>query len=229
MNQEIKVFVVDHYTLVWEGLHRILAEEAGIKVLKGADDGSEMMNAVLNLQPDVLILDATLPETEEFTRTVVTKEPAVKVLILATECEVQQALNLLSAGATGYLGKDATPQDLISAVYHTHRRETVLDPTIARGVVELLTGTCHQANVVLDNLCESLTEREVEVLRFLCQGDTDKDIAKKLFISTRTVNGHLTHIYAKLGVHSRTEAMHLALEKGWVTLAIGSLFILKFL
>lgn len=218
MSQIIKVLIIDRHTLVREGLRRILAAEADIEVVGVSDEATQANKLAANVRPNVAILDATLSHLEETTRQFIAAKPTVGVLILALNSEIQQALRLLEIGATGYLSKNATPQDLINAVYHVSRGEVVLGPTVSRGVIEQLSHTAPHVISANDELPEDLTERELEVLQLLCQGETDKQIAQALNISARTVNGHLRHIYTKLSVHSRTEAMHLALEKGWVTL-----------
>lgn len=218
MSHPIKVLIIDRHSLVREGLRRILAAEADIEIVGISGDAAKTIKMAANIRPNVAILDATLPNVEETTRQLSDGKPAVGVLILALDCEVRQALRLLEAGAIGYVCKHATPQDLINAVRHVSRGEMVLGPAVARSVIEQLTHVTPHVVGTDNDLPESLTKRELEVLQLLCRGNTDKAIAQMLNISTRTVNGHLRHIYAKLGVHSRTEAMHLALEKGWVTL-----------
>jgi DNA-binding NarL/FixJ family response regulator len=214
----IKVLLVDRYALVREGLQHILMAANDIDVVGQTGNGAEVIKLAPHLEPDVIMLDAGLPGVEEVTHHLSTELPEVKTLILAAECLVQQVLNLLSVGATGYLCKDATGEELLAAVRLVSLGEMVLDPAVAKIVVDHLT---HRQSQLLSHsisLPELLTEREIEVLRLLCRGQTDKEIAEELFISLRTVNGHLRHIYGKLGVHTRTEAMRLALEKGWATL-----------
>ena len=225
MSHKINVIILDRHQLVSEGLARILAAESDIEVIAAGNNQSEAITRAAANAPLVFILDANLAGVEDIARQLLTGHPIPRILILATDCQVQQALNLLGSGATGYLCKDADPQDFISAVRHTCRQEMVLDPAVAREVVVQLTHTHLPKTDFSDKFNELLTERELEVLQLLCQGISDKEIARHLCISIRTVNGHLRHIYAKLGVHSRTEAMHLAIEKGWVNLAIASVLL----
>lgn len=224
MAQPIELLLVDQRTLSREGLLRILAAESDFELIGATGDEREGFDLAVTLAPGVLVLDGSLSGLETIIRHLTDNNPAVKILVLALECNVQQAVRLLSLGATGYLCKHVTPKDLISAIRHVSRGETVLSPKAARGVVDQLmrsgTGPFDDNNNDDndDNLHELLTEREIEVLQLLCQGLTDKEIGQKLHISPRTVNGHLGHIYAKLDVHSRTETMLLAIEKGWVSL-----------
>jgi DNA-binding NarL/FixJ family response regulator len=225
VSHRISVVIVDRHYLVSEGLARILSAENDISVAAILNNPADAVQFVAKDSPHVIVLDATLTDIENITHQLATIHAPVRVLILAPECHTQQALNLLTAGATSYLCKQATSQDLVAAVRHTCRQEMVLDPAVARSVVEQLTHSSGGTGGGEDAHRELLTDREMEVLQLLCQGITDKEIAEKLCISIRTVNGHLRHIYAKLGVHSRTETMHLALEKGWVTLMITAAFL----
>jgi DNA-binding NarL/FixJ family response regulator len=219
MDKLIKILLADRHTLVREGLQQLITATAAEMVVVGlAGDSAGALKLADELEPDVAILDANLPGLEETTHHLAAELPEVKTLILADECRVQQVLSLLRAGATGYLGKNITGQELLAALRLVSLGEMALDPTVARAVVDQLTH--HRTHLLSegDSFRECLTEREAEVLNLLCLGETDRQIAKKLYLSRRTVNGHLRHIYAKMGVHSRTEAMRLAIEKGWVAL-----------
>ncbi len=218
MEPEIKVIVVDRHTLVREGLRQILAAETDIQVAGMASDGTEAVELAARLQPDVAILDANLPGVEAVVRHLAMEHPGTGVLILAGNQDVQQVLNLLWAGARGYLDKSVDSRDLITAVRQVSRGEMVLGPGVAKGVVDRLAYRDLQAASPGHEPYEALTEREMEVLRLLCQGYSDKEIAQRLYISVRTVGVHLYHIYEKLGVHSRTEAALYAVRKGWVSL-----------
>lgn len=218
MSQPITVIILDRHQLVGEGLARILAAEADMQVMAACHDQPAAVALTAKNNPRVFIADANLPHVDALTRQLLDLRSPPQVLILATDCQPQQALDLLSSGAVGYLCKTATTAELAAAVRHASRQEMVLDPAVAKEVVTRLTRpdslrTFHETSPE-----DLLTEREREILVLLCQGITDKEIAQRLCISIRTVNGHLRHIYAKLGVHSRSETMHLALEKGWLDL-----------
>jgi len=217
MSQQIKVLVVDCHNLIREGLRRILADEPDIIVVGTTGDGTQLLQLVNKLSPNVLLLDVDLPDVETITDTVVKKHPDVNILILSTYCQIDQALTLLTNGAIGYICKDASLQDLITAVQHAANKEMFLDPTVAKAVIKQLAKNQIQQPQHTPPPQNLLTDREMDVLHLLCEGNMDKEIANRLCLSIRTVNGHLRHIYAKLGVHSRTEAMHAALEQGWIT------------
>lgn len=219
MNPDINVLVVDQHNLDREGLSRILAEEPTINVAGTTGDGSQLSHLIEKLKPNVLLLDVNLPNVENITDSLVKKHPDVNIVILSTFCQIDQALALLTSGAIGYICRDAALQDLITAVQHAAQKEMFLDPTVAKAVIEQLAKTQTLQTQPGNDPQNLLTDRELDVLHLLCEGYMDKEIARQLCLSSRTINGHLRHIYAKLGVHSRTEAMHLALEQGWVSLA----------
>lgn len=217
MARKIKVFLVDHHNLIRAGLSQILSTAEDIELIGTALDGAEVLKFTGSVPIDVLILDVTLHNVVQIIKHLTNHKPTVNILLLAIDCNVQQAIQLLNLGATGYLCTRATPKDLITAIRHVSRGETIVSPKVTRGVVEQLAQ--HQTDSPhSDELHTLLTEREIEVLQLLCQGLTDKEISEQLHISIRTVNGHLSHIYTKLDVRSRTETMHLVLEKGWIKL-----------
>lgn len=212
----IRVVLVDPHAMVREGLSHILAVEPGIAVVGSTGDSQEAVLLTASLQPNVVILDAGLPDVTALTARLVAAVPTAGVMILSASDEAQQAVTLVCTGARGYLSTYATGQSLIEAVRAISRGELVLEATALKAVVGQLAH--HKSGVVdaADAPYEILSARELEVLGLLCQGRSDKEIAQTLYLSVRTVNSHLSHIYAKLGVGTRTEAMHVALERGLV-------------
>jgi DNA-binding NarL/FixJ family response regulator len=215
----IRVVLVDRHAMLREGLSRILAAEPNIAVVGSAGDGQEAVLLTASLQPNVVILDADLPNVAGLIARLAADAPAAGVVILSASDDGRQAVTLVCAGARGYLSTHATGQDLIGAVRAVSRGELALEATALKAVVGRLAH--HKPGVVdvTDAPYEILSARELEVLRLLCQGRTDKQIAQTLYLSVRTVNSHVSHIYAKLGVGTRTEAMHVALEHGLVSLS----------
>jgi DNA-binding NarL/FixJ family response regulator len=215
----ISVVLVDQHAMVREGLSRILAAEPDIAVVGSTGDGQEAARLTASLQPNVVILDAGLPDVTALTARLVAAVPTAGVKILSASDEAQQAVTLVCTGARGYLSTYATGQSLIEAVRAISRGELVLEATALKAVVGQLAH--HKSGVVVaaDAPYEILSALELEVLGLLCQGRSDKEIAQTLYLSVRTVNSHVSHIYAKLGVGTRTEAMHVALQHGLVDLA----------
>jgi DNA-binding NarL/FixJ family response regulator len=218
----IRVILVDRHPMVREGLSRILTEEPSIEVVGSASDSQEAILLMTSLQPNVCILDADVPQVTEIMGCIGRDVPTVAVLILAADEDIQRAVALVRVGARGYLSKHADGSDLIRTVRALSRGELLLSTHILQAVISQSVQH-HPGTLGADELShEILSARELEVLHLLCQGRSDKAIAQTLYLSVRTVNSHLSHIYAKLGVGTRTEAMHLALQHGLVALAPSS-------
>ena len=218
-DQAIRVVLVDRHVMVREGLCRILAAEAGIAVVGSVGDGPEALTLAARLRPDVVILDADLPDVARLISCLAADAPTASVVILSAAHQDVQAVALVRAGARGYLSKYATGQELITAVRVVGQGELALEAAVLKAVIGQLVYHQDSVGAVADTPYEILSARELEVLRLLCQGRTDKEIAQRLYLSVRTVNSHVSHIYAKLGVGTRTEAMHVALQQGLITVA----------
>ena len=218
----ISVVLVDRHAMVREGLCRILTAEPGIEVLVSTGDAQEAIHLMTSFQPNVCILDADLPQVTEILQRIAAGAPTIAVLILAADENMQQGVALVRAGARGYLSKHADGRDLIRTVRGLSRGALLLSTQILQAVISQ-SAQHHSGALGADELShEVVSARELEVLGLLCQGRTDKEIAQTLYLSVRTVNSHVSHIYAKLGVGTRTEAMHVALERGLVALATAA-------
>jgi DNA-binding NarL/FixJ family response regulator len=217
MKQGIRVVLADDHAVVRKGICEFLEEEGDIEVVAEAADGQQAVALVAEYQPDVAVLDIQMPGMTgiEATRRIKAEHPGVRVLILTAYDDDPYIFALLQAGASGYVLKTAGSGELVNAVRAVHQGESALDPTVAQKVIRQLTSgrpPGAQENV------EALTEREVEVLRLVAQGLTNKAAGQALGISARTVQGHLANIYGKLHVSSRTEAVTEALKQGWITI-----------
>ena len=215
---KIKILIADDHAVVRDGTRRILEQEADLGVVAEASDGEEAVRLATSFKPDVAIIDIAMPKLDgiEATRQIKALCPAVTVLILTAYDDDQFIFSLLEAGAAGYLLKSVRGQELIDAVRAVHAGESVLHPSIARKVLNrfVLAPDKPQEKAPL----EVLSEREMEVIRLATRGLSNQDIAEELHLSIRTVQGHLGHIFNKLQVSSRTEAVVRALKEGWVTL-----------
>jgi DNA-binding NarL/FixJ family response regulator len=217
MSESIRIVLADDHAVVRKGLREFLEEEGDISVVAEAIDGDQAVALVAEHQPDVAVLDIQMPGTSgiEATRRIKAEHPEVRVLVLTAYDEDPYIFALLQAGASGYILKTADSAEIVQAVRAVYRGESALDPAVTQKVVQQLTtgrplGT--QATV------EALTEREIEVLRLVAQGLTNKAVGQALRISDRTVQGHLANIYGKLNVSSRTEAVTEAFKQGWITI-----------
>jgi DNA-binding NarL/FixJ family response regulator len=213
----IRVVLADDHAVVRKGIREFLEASGEIMVVAEASDGLQALELVSKHQPDVAVLDIQMPELTgiEVTRKIKADQTQVRVLILTAYDDDPYIFALLQAGASGYLLKTAGSAELVQAVKAVHRGESALDPAVAQKVVQQLTsGRPASARSSI----EALTDREVEVLRLVAKGLTNKAIGQALDISDRTVQGHLANIYGKLNVGSRTEAVTEAIKQGWITI-----------
>jgi DNA-binding NarL/FixJ family response regulator len=208
----IRVVVVDDHHVVRAGIRELLADAPGIAVVGEARDGREAVKLALSERPDVVLMDINMPGLSgvEATRQIRAAAPEVRVLALTAYADAPYVDGLLDAGASGYLLKTAEDYELIRAVRATAAGQAVIDPAVAPRLIARLTQPAAAP--------DALSEREREVLRLAARGQTNKQIGVALQISDRTVQNHLAHIYGKLGVASRTEAVTVALERHLIAL-----------
>jgi NarL family two-component system response regulator LiaR len=214
---KIKILIADDHAVVREGTRQILEGEPDLEVVAEAADGEEAIELADKFKPDLAIIDISMPKVDgiEATRKIKALYPAMAVLILTAYDDDQFVFSLLEAGAAGYLLKSVRGKELIDAVRQVHAGESVLHPSITRKVLNRFVATPDQSNAPKEKV---LSEREIEVLRLATQGLSNQDIADKLYLSLRTVQAHLGHIFNKLQVSSRTEAVVKALKEGWISL-----------
>ena len=215
---KIKILIADDHTVVREGTCRILEQEQDLEVVAEAGDGEEAVRLATKLKPDVAIIDIAMPKLDgiEATRQIKALCPAITVLILTAYDDDQFIFSLLEAGAAGYLLKSVRGRELIDAVRAVHAGESVLHPSIARKVLNRFVSISGKPRE--KEPLEVLSDREMDILRLATRGLSNQDIAEELCLSIRTVQGHLGHIFNKLQVSSRTEAVVRSLKEGWVTL-----------
>jgi two-component system, NarL family, response regulator LiaR len=213
----IKILVADDHAVVRDGTRQILEQQADMEVIAEAADGAEAIKLAGTTKPDVAIIDISMPGVDgiEATRQIKQLYPQIAVLILSAYDDDQFVFSLLEAGAAGYLLKSVRGHELIEAVRQVHAGESVLHPAIARKVLNRFVPasgktTAHKPEDVL-------SDREIEVLKYATRGLSNQEIADELCLSLRTVQAHLGHIFNKLQVSSRTEAVVRALKEGWVT------------
>jgi DNA-binding NarL/FixJ family response regulator len=204
----ITVLLADDHALVREGTRRLLEAQDDIRVVAEAGDGAAAVREAQRCVPDVAVVDVAMPGMSgiEATRQIKALLPGVAVLALTAYDDDQYVLALLDAGAAGFMLKDARGDELVEAVRAVHRGEAVLRPGVAARALRRAVSP------------PPLSDREMEVLREAARGLPNKDIARRLNLSVRTIHTHLGNIFTKLGVGSRTEAVLLALRRGWITL-----------
>lgn len=215
---EIKILLADDHVLVREGTCKLLEREDDLHVVGEASDGEEAVSLTAELQPDVAIIDIAMPKLNGIEATKQIKElcPATAVLILSAYDDDQYVFALLEAGAAGYLLKNVRGRELIEAIRQVNAGESVLHPVIARKVIDRFARPSSEPPE--EHALDQLTERELEVLKLAAKGITNREIAQELSLSARTVQAHLSTIFSKMQVSSRTEAVVRALQKGWITI-----------
>lgn len=211
----ISILIAEDHAVVRESIHKLLEEEADLVVVGEAANGEEALQLARELKPDVVLMDVSMPKVNgiEATRKLRQLSPGTAVLILSAYDYDQYVFALLEAGAKGYLLKDVNARELVGAIRSVYKGEPVLHPAVVRKVMRRMGQT--QSN---EQPVESLTDREVEVLRLVARGLHNKEIAQRLHVSVRTIETHLGNIFGKLSVDSRTEAILVGLRQGWLNL-----------
>ncbi|MBS3784710.1 MAG: response regulator transcription factor [Anaerolineae bacterium] len=213
---KIKIMLAEDHVLVREGTKEMLDREEDIDVVAEAGDGEEAVRLATGQDLDIVIMDIALPKLNGIEATKQIKEisPGTAILVLTAYDDDEYVFALLEAGAAGYLLKDVSTDELVEAIRAVQAGESMLHPAIARKVVNRFSRHVEEEE---ETPLEELTEREIEVLQLAGKGITNREIADSLSISHRTVQAHLSHIFSKLGVGSRTEAVVYALRKGLIT------------
>lgn len=213
-----RILVVDDHFVVREGLKLIFETEENYEVIGEAENGNKALALIDELQPDVILLDLNMPKMNglEVIKALNTKNNTIPIIILTTFNEDKYIKEGLSLGAKGYLLKDTTREELIRTVASAIRGEILLQPEITKILFNTNTESKNTDNPFNIEIHASLSERELFVLQAIARGCTSKEIALDMGISERTVKAHLTSIYNKLKVESRSEAVAVAIEKGIV-------------
>jgi DNA-binding NarL/FixJ family response regulator len=211
MGDKIRVVLADDHAVLREATTELVNHQPDMAVVGQAGTGEAAIALARERQPDVVVMDIAMPRIDglEATRQIVAACPGTRVLVLTAHGDAAHVIPLLEAGATGYLPKTAGLDELLDAIRATYRGESVLPPAVASIVVRHLAGDREGV------AGHGLTEREMEVLRLVAGGSTNYQVARALGLSVRTVEAHLTHIYTKLDVRSRTEAALLAQRERW--------------
>ena len=213
MDEMIRILIADDHAIVREGLRALIASEPGMLITGEAADGEAAVRLFGELDPDVALLDLIMPRKDGITaiQEIIQQDPGARILVLTSFAEDDKVFPAIKAGASGYLLKDSSPQELLQAIREVQRGESYLHPTIARKLL-------HELNrpPELPPTAEPLSERELEVLDLVAEGLSNQEIASRLVISERTVRNHVGSILDKLHLANRTQAALYALRKGLV-------------
>lgn len=207
MNPRIRLLLADDHPPLRAGLAAIFQAHADFEVVAQAGGGAEAVALAVSEKPDVCVLDLRMPEGDgvETTRALVAQNPNARVLILTTYDHEEDIYRALEAGARGYVLKDTTSEELLTAVRQIHKGERFLPPAIAARLAERI-------------IRAALTPREMDVLRLVARGRSNKEIATAMFVTEETVKTHVKALFQKLGVHDRAEAVTVAAQRGLLRL-----------
>lgn len=208
----IRILIVDDHGVIRGGLRAILEDEPGIEVVGEAIDGEEALHLASELGPDIVLLDIAMPGIDgiECTRRMKKMYPQIQVLILTVYEDEILLREAIRAGASGYVIKRAAEEELIAGIQAVSRGDMYIHPAITRLLVKDLSPTIDSHRGTL----ETLTSRELEVMRYIIRGYTNRQIAETLFISVRTVEGHRASLFGKLGLKNRVELVEFVEKYG---------------
>lgn len=213
----IRILLADDHKIVREGTRQLLEQSDDLSVVAEAATGEAAVQLCEELRPDVVVMDVHLPGINgiEATKLIRSRYPLIRVVVLSAYDDDRYVFPLLDAGANGYLLKTTSGANLADAIRSAFKGEMVLDPQISGKVISRL---AHMRTYRAGAMPEGLTERELDVLRSVARGRSNKEIGEALGISTNTVQVHLRNIFGKLGVGDRTEAVAYAIRQGWIAL-----------
>jgi len=211
----IRVLIVDDHPVVREGIGSMLKKETDFRVVGEASNGLEALEKARELSPDVVLMDLRMPKMDgvEAISRIRAEKPDIKFIILTTYSDDEYIFKGIAAGARAYLLKDAPRDELFKAIRMVSRGESLIQPVVASRVLDKLAELSRKTPAA-----DTLSDREIEVLRLMAGGESNKDIADHLSITQSTVKTHITSIFQKLNVTTRTEAVTNALKKGIIQL-----------
>jgi NarL family two-component system response regulator LiaR len=215
MTAAIRVLIADDHAILRKGIRALLSTEPDIEVVGETCDGLETVAQAHALHPDVILMDLVMPEMDgiEATRRITAEQPGVRILVLTSFAADDKVFPAIKAGALGYILKDSGPVELVQAIHQVHQGQPSLEPSIALKVLQELSHPTQRPPT-----SEPLSERELEVLRLLAQGKSNREIADQLVITELTVRTHVSNILGKLHLASRTQAALYALKEGLASL-----------
>lgn len=211
----IRVMICDDHALFRRGLIMVLEAEDDIEIVGEAEDGRDAVERVADIVPDVVLMDVRMPEIDgiEATRMIADRAPSAKILMLTVSDEESDLYEAIKAGATGYLLKEISIEEVASAVRAVVSGQSLISPSMASKLLTEFTNLAKRADERTSVPTPRLTERELEVLRLVAQGMSNREIAGELYISENTVKNHVRNILEKLHLHTRMEAVMYAVRE----------------
>lgn len=214
-DERIRVMICDDHALFRRGLIMVLEAEDDIEVVGEAEDGRDAVERVADMVPDVVLMDVRMPEVDgiEATRLIADSAPSAKIIMLTVSDEESDLYEAIKAGATGYLLKEISIEEVASAVRAVVSGQSLISPSMASKLLNEFTNLAKRADERTSVPTPRLTDRELEVLRLVAQGMSNREIAGELYISENTVKNHVRNILEKLHLHTRMEAVMYAVRE----------------
>lgn len=213
----IRIILADDHKIVREGIKALIEKKPGFEVIAEADNGRTTIQLTKELSPDAVIMDIAMPDMNgiEATREIIEKVPDVKIIALSMHSDIRFVVEMLKAGASGYLLKDCASEQLVNCIRAVTKNRTYLSPDIADSIIKDYSRLLSKENLSVFSL---LTNREREALQLLAEGKTTKEIANRLKISAKTVETYRQNIMNKLDIHSIAELTKYAIREGLTSL-----------
>jgi len=215
--KKLRILLADDHTVMRTGLRVLLERQPNLEVIGEAENGRDAIQLAASLRPDVVVMDVGMPVLNgiEATRTIVTEQPNIAVVILSMHADESYVMRALKAGARGYLLKDSAPADLLGAIQAVTQNKSFFSPKVSRILAEDYVRVLKQKGAV--DTYDLLTSREREILQLLAEGKANKEVAAALNISPYTVETHRSHILEKLNLHNPAELILYAVRKGIIS------------
>jgi two-component system, NarL family, response regulator NreC len=215
--KKLRILLADDHVVMRKGLRALLERQSNLEVIGESENGRETIDLAASLIPDVVVMDVGMPVLNgiEATKTIVTRNPQISVIILSMHVDESYVMRALKAGARGYLLKDSAPADLMSAIQAVSQNKSFFSPKVSQILAEDYVRVLKQKGAV--DSYDLLTTREREILQLIAEGKSNKEIAAALNISPYTVETHRSHILEKLNLHNPAELILYAVRKGIIS------------
>ncbi len=218
--KKVKLLVADDHKIFRQGIKKLLEEESDLQVVGEAADGREAVKKATELKPDVILMDIAMANLNglEATKQIKKVLPSVKVIMLTMHKNEEYILQSFQAGASGFILKEGAVEELVSAIRSIHSDKSFLSPSISKTLIDAYLRKMETGKT--ETPFDLLTDREREVLQLIAEGYTNREVAKQLFISVKTVEAHRAHIMQKLNIHDIAKLVKYAIQKGLVDLNV---------
>jgi two-component system response regulator NreC len=218
--KKVKLLVADDHKIFRQGIKKLLEEEPDLQVVGEAADGREAVKKATELKPDVILMDIAMANLNglEATKQIKKVLPSVKVIVVTMHKNEEYILQSFQAGASGFILKEGAVEELVSAIRSIHQDKSFLSPTISKTLIDAYLRKMETGKT--ETPFDLLTDREREVLQLIAEGYTNREVAKSLFISVKTVEAHRAHIMQKLNIHDIAKLVKYAIQKGLVDLNV---------